>query len=147
MIEKTDLWARLWATLDALGGIAVEYEEENRQLKETIERLRALAANRPDREAKAEELAAEPPLMDFANIPPEQKKAWAEETWKQGRKTVAEMMGWVWNPTDKVWMQGDKRIHPTVNDKWMVSLKGKYLPGTFAELEEAKATFPEERRS
>jgi hypothetical protein len=68
MIEKTDLWAWLWATLDALGGIAVEYEEENRQLKETIERLRALAANRPDREAKAEELAAEPPLMDFANI-------------------------------------------------------------------------------
>jgi hypothetical protein len=80
MIEKTDLWARLWATLDALGGIAVEYEEENRQLKETIERLRALAANRPDREAKAEELAAEPPLMDFSNIPLEQKKAWAEET-------------------------------------------------------------------
>ncbi len=144
MIEKTDLWAWLWATLDALGGIAVEYEEENRQLKETIERLRALAANRPDREAKAEELAAEPPLMDFGNIPPGQKKAWAEETWKQGRKTVAEMMGWVWNPTDKCWMHGDKRIHRAVDDKWMVSQKGKYLHGTFLDLEEAKAAFKED---
>jgi hypothetical protein len=90
------------------------------------------------------EPAAEPPLADFGNIPPAQKKAWAEETWTEGRKKVAQAMGWVWNPTDKCWIQGDKSIHPAINAKWMISLNGKYLPGTFAGLEEAKAAFPTE---
>jgi hypothetical protein len=33
---------------------------ENRQLRETVERLRVLAANRPEREAKAAELVHQP---------------------------------------------------------------------------------------
>jgi hypothetical protein len=144
MTEKTELWARLWAAVSTFAAIAKEYEEENRQLRETIERLRALAANRLDREAKAMELAAKPPLTDFGNIPPEQKKAWAEETWKEGRKMVAQMMGWIWNPTDKCWIQGDKRLHATVNSRWMISHKGKYRRGTFFDLEEAKAAFGRE---
>jgi hypothetical protein len=54
------------------------------------------------------------------------------------------MMGWVWDPTDRCWIQADRRIHRTFNDKWMVSHKGKYLPGTFLGLEEAKAAFDAE---
>jgi hypothetical protein len=57
MTEKTDLWARLWVAIGNIASIAREYEEENRELRETIERLRVLAANRPDREAKATGLA------------------------------------------------------------------------------------------
>jgi hypothetical protein len=57
-------------------------------------------------------------------------------------RPVAEMMGWVWNPTDKAWMQGDMRIHPTVNDKWMISHQGKYLPGTFAGLRKPRWRSP-----
>lgn len=42
-----------------------------------------------------EEPAAEQPPMDFLNISPEQKKAWAEEIWTEGRKKIARMEGLV----------------------------------------------------
>ncbi len=46
-------WTWLLGIVPALTTIAEEYDNENRQLRETIERLRVLAANRPDREARA----------------------------------------------------------------------------------------------
>lgn len=72
MTEKTDLWARLWAAIGTIATIAREYEEENRELRETIERLRVLAANRTERQAKAEELAGP------ATFPPELARLCAE---------------------------------------------------------------------
>jgi hypothetical protein len=52
--------------------------------------------------------------------------------------------GWMWNSSDLCWIRGDKRIYPTINAKWMISHQGKYLPGTLARLEEAKAAFKED---
>lgn len=67
--------------------------KEVERLTGLVEQLRALASSREQREAKAGEVIEEArQLTDFGAIPPEQKKAWAEETWQQGRQAVRDLV-------------------------------------------------------